>query len=265
MKYGIVFRNVADLRNGARFQSERKSQLLYGEAVSVGACRNDYLKIRMTDGYHGWLDKHYLHSISLKFKQNYAKRLNYQIISPIAKIYPIDADRSIPQFLFYGSRISLIDKDNRFGIIASLSRKRFKISLSYLEPIPNKEPINISGRDLVKEAKRFMGTPYLWGGVTPYGFDCSGLVQAVYRRFGIRLPRDSKDQKKAGIRIEKERIIPGDLLHFPGHVVIAAGSSGIIHASLREGGVQINSLKPGEPNFRKDLYDSFTEARRILK
>jgi len=71
--------------------------------------------------------------------------------------------------------------------------------------------------------------------------------------------------EKTGKKISRQDIKTGDLLFFPGHVVIAIGKYRIIHASLGEGGVQINSLKPGDADFRKDLYDSFLEARRVLK
>ena len=91
------------------------------------------------------------------------------------------------------------------------------------------------------------------------------MVQRVYARFGIILPRDSKDQRKAGHRITGDEILPGDLLFFSGHVAVAIDKYRIIHSSLAEGGVAINSLNPEDSDFRKDLFDTFLEARRVIK
>ena len=92
------------------------------------------------------------------------------------------------------------------------------------------------------EFKKFIGIPYLWGGLSPFGFDCSGLVQTVFRRFGIYLPRDTSQQISSGEPVKLENISQLDLLFFPGHVGVCLGNGLFIHSSTKNNGVYIESL-----------------------
>ncbi|MDQ0372097.1 cell wall-associated NlpC family hydrolase [Cellulomonas humilata] len=98
----------------------------------------------------------------------------------------------------------------------------------------NAVPQSVSGNAVLEIAARYVGTPYLSGGTTPDGFDCSGFTSYVYAQLGITLPRTSSGQKAAGTIVSRADAQPGDLIWSPGHISIYAG-----------GNEQIDSPRPG--------------------
>ena len=110
-----------------------------------------------------------------------------------------------------------------------------------------------TGAKIIEYAKQFIGVPYVWGGSSPKGFDCSGLVQYVYNHFGIRLSRTTKTQIDEGRPIGRDNLQLGDLV-FPsnGHVTLYAGNNKVLHAPQPGDRVKISNLW------------SFWQARRIL-
>ena len=94
------------------------------------------------------------------------------------------------------------------------------------------------GAQVLALAERWLGIPYLWGGKSGWGLDCSGLTQLAYELLGIRLPRDADQQAKALPEVPRwQDLAPGDLLFYPGHVAMWAGSGTVIHASSPQGSV----------------------------
>jgi hypothetical protein len=131
----------------------------------------------------------------------------------------------------------------------------------------------LRGESVARTARRWVGAPYLWGGVTVNGVDCSGFTQAVMWMHGIALPRDSDLQARTGtgvaLELDLAEIRPGDLLFFaePGarvsHVAISLGGPLIIHSALGNGGVHINDLN-GDLPFEQRLAAMLVSARRML-
>ena len=126
----------------------------------------------------------------------------------------------------------------------------------------------ISGADILRAARRHLGTPYVWGGETPGAFDCSGFVQYVFGEYGITLPRTAKEQAGIGDAPRPGDLRAGDLLFFYGgngaqHIAIYVGGDTIIHASSAARVVRLDVLtgkRTRETWFRKRLI----AVRRIL-
>jgi len=100
---------------------------------------------------------------------------------------------------------------------------------------PSRGGSPISNNNVVAYASNFLGTPYLWGGTTPSGFDCSGFTQYVYRHFGISVGRTTYDQINDGVGVSRDQLQPGDLVFFgkggnPTHMGMYVGNGAMIHA-----------------------------------
>lgn len=265
MKYAFITTNLVDLWLEPEFESERASQLLWGETVRVLKEHKTFWLVAQNDDYTGWVDKRFLKIIGKSAFEFYEKKLNALVGLERARLFDASFKNTVaPHFIYFGTRLWISQTHKNFCNVVLPDKTMAFLKSAAIKPINKKMDKKVSSRKLVKEALKFLGVPYLWGGISPAGFDCSGLVRSVFSRFGIFLPRDTKDQIKAGKLIERNQVKAGDLLFFKRHVAIAVTKDMVIHSSRGGGGVRINSLKPGEPNYRADLDRDFIQARRIL-
>lgn len=115
---------------------------------------------------------------------------------------------------------------------------------------------------LVDAAMLYQGTHYRWGGKSPAGIDCSGLVSMAYMLCGVLIYRDADIRDDFPLReIKLEDIKPGDAIFFPGHVAMYIGDGRYCHSTAKAGddGFTINSLNSGDPDYRADLKDRITQ------
>ena len=115
------------------------------------------------------------------------------------------------------------------------------------EPQTPSEPETPEGdqsaaQQIVSAAYSFLGIPYVWGGTTTAGFDCSGMVQAAYAAAGISIPRVSWDQGAAGIEVSASEALPGDIVYYGWHVGIYIGNGQMIHAPEEGDVVKISTV-----------------------
>lgn len=128
-----------------------------------------------------------------------------------------------------------------------------------------------TARRILASGEDLIGTPYVWGGSTPRGFDCSGFVQYIYREHGVTLPRTSRQMAHAGVRVPVHiaSLVPGDLMLFSGatstisHVAIYAGNGRILHSSSSGHGVGYDRLDDTKRG--RYFVSHFVAARRVIE
>jgi len=259
---------LLDLWAKPRFESERHSQLFFGEALRVEKEQKGFCRVCQADGYAGWADARFLMPMSRAVFKGYMVNTNAVVTASTACLYDRRGKQTAwPHILYYGTRLRIKAGPAGFARIVLPDNEIVLVKANNIKPISKgkrsaRQPV--AGSRLVAEAKRFLGVPYLWGGITVTGFDCSGLVRTVFSRFGVYMPRDTKAQISMGERVERDCIKTGDLLFFRRHVGLAIGRTHLVHASRGGGGVRIHALVSGLPDYREDLDRDFVQARRMI-
>jgi hypothetical protein len=223
-----------------------------------------FCRVVQPDGYAGWVDRRFLNQISESGYREHIDNINAMVTAPTGRIFDPDTHQPVsPYILYYGTKLRVEPADTGFARILLADSCARLIKTRHIRPINSDNDGIVTGTRVVAEAQRFLGVPYLWGGVTVTGFDCSGLVRTILSRFGIYLPRDTKDQISVGKQVERDCIKTGDLVFFDRHVGFALGQAQIVHASRGGGGVRVESLRPELPHYREDLDRGFVLARRV--
>ncbi len=250
MKYGTTDVAVVPLRSTASEAGEMLSQLLFGECFEILIVRQNWTKIKLShDGYEGWIDTKTITAIS---KEEYTKQIDSQsliVSEPFIKVF---CETNGWFFLPAGCCLPHVD-----GNSFTLAEKKYTLE----------KPLDCTVLSATETAMQYLNSPYIWGGRTPWGIDCSGLTQTVYRILGMNIPRDANKQVGAGESINMLfEAQAGDLAFFDDkngnitHVGMLLGNGKIIHAS---GKVRIDIIDHnGIYNSERKLY---THSLRVIK
>ncbi|WP_303816594.1 NlpC/P60 family protein [Selenomonas ruminantium] len=138
--------------------------------------------------------------------------------------------------------VAEFQKDNHLDVDGKIGSNSYQALFHRAMPvITNHQSYFAGANGIIDLAQQFLGVPYVWGGSSPNGFDCSGFVQYVFAQKGIHLPRTADIQATAGRPVSKSELMPGDLVFFAGdyvnisHVGIYVGNGQMIHASSSHG------------------------------
>jgi gamma-D-glutamyl-L-lysine dipeptidyl-peptidase len=269
--WGLTILSVSNIRGESRHASELVTQATMGTPVKLIEEKENWLHIETPEGYNGWIDDKEIKRFSSE-EIDLWKSSNRQIYNRITG-YLVDAPNrrgKIVSDLILGDIFVVRDEklgyykistpDGRIGYVQK------KECLSWDDWINKKPEI----KSIISIAKQMMGSPYLWGGTSVKGVDCSGLVKVTHLSQAIVLERDASQQALCGDSVDfnnPTNLQPGDLLFFgPSpqkiiHVGIYLGKGEYIHSSGR---VRINSIDPLSPDYILTPKKNLVKARRIF-
>ncbi len=266
--HAVVSAAAAPMMAGPRIQATQISQAVLGMRLVVLRRDRRWLQCRGPDGYIGWIHAGYVALTDETGARAWELGTDGEPwLSLGAEV--LDEAGEIAARLPWGARV-VRESDGR----VRLPDRRVGAVRGELVPLGARAlAFPATGAAICQSAARWLGAPYLWGGITMGGVDCSGLVQALFRMHGHPLPRDSDQQSRVGVEVDPgpdfTALRPGDLLFYaeePGrctHVTISTGGSGLVHSSLANGGVARNDMA-GRRRYEAELRRMFLWARRMV-
>jgi gamma-D-glutamyl-L-lysine dipeptidyl-peptidase len=276
--WALVNRSVADLMARPSVSAERVSQGLLGDACRVLDQQGDWAQVRLErDGYVGWLQLAALHLAPEHELGAFTAAAQTLVIGEIAQAYLDSAGTEVAGKLHLGLCLPLAHPGARLLAVRLPDERVWWLAASDAISVAERPALDANGvaRTLAM-MRRSIGVPYLWGGCTPFGYDCSGLSQAFYALFGVRIPRDADQQFQAGLEVQGTPA-PGDLIFFRveggdteaarhsdvRHVAISLGGNQILHASGRARCVAIDSLAGDGDSYGSWLSKRIAGVRRF--
>lgn len=237
---------VLPLRREPRFDSTLDTEALLGETVTVYDESEGWAWVQIArDSYVGYMPSEGLGSRIVPPTHRIAALRTY--------IFPQPDSKSPPLALL--SLNALISASGMYGKFLALASGGFVYA-------PHVVPVGETAADFVAVAEAFLGTPYLWGGRTSVGLDCSGLVQLAAEAVGIVVPRDADMQAaEIGERVESTRLRRGDLVFWEGHVGIMTSGKDFLHANAHHMAVELEPFDQAKDRIKAAGYDMLCVRR----
>ena len=258
--HAFVRTAIAPMFAEPRVSSSQVSQQLAGHPVYVLESREDHWhRVRGMDEYEGWMHDGYFMRLvdespvvptsSPDFALTYVPRVSMGVIARSerhgVRALPLNAWLDLDEEVVDGETVPLNEMEESFAIAPDA------IAQSAVE--------------------WFEGTSYQWGGVTPWGADCSGFVQTIYGVHGVPLPRDAHQQALLGVEVSRSALQPADLLFFSDrddtritHVGLALAGDRLVHIALGRGGFGLEWLGDADDAYVVALSARFVTARRVV-
>ena len=282
-RWGVVTLSVANLRTNPGHSAELTTQALLGTPLRLLKKQRGWTLVQTPDRYIAWLDAGGFEPLPESAVRALAAAPKVIVTAPAAFARAAPSPDAAPvsdlvaggvleargevQGPEAGAFVPVAFPDGRLAYVAAADVRPYDAWLAALRP---------TDASLVETARAMLGAPYLWGGTSGKGMDCSGFTKMVYFLNGTVLPRDANQQAQAGAPVDDagdwSRLRPGDLLFF-GRAATDSTAESVVHVGMWIGGgefihaagrVRINSMDPAAPNHDADERARYLRARRYL-
>lgn len=261
----VVSLAALDMRRRPDHRAELTSQLLMGETVRLLRRSTDgrwWEAENRADGYRGWVREWGLVLASPARVARWTRRASARVWTLFVEVREGPGRGALVTPLFWNARVIPVASKGRFRLIELPDGRRGWLAAAALES-------RRARRDLAARVRGLLGVPYLWGGRTPLGFDCSGFTQQVLAEQGLAIARDAEEQCRRARPLRKgEQPRSGDLVFFgppggaTGHVGLGLGGGYYAHCRRH---VRINSVDPYNPLHDNELNAQMRGWRRPLR
>ncbi|GAA4310458.1 C40 family peptidase [Pontixanthobacter gangjinensis] len=275
---GVVKISVANLRDEPKHSAQLVTQATLGMPLKVYKKEGSWYYIQTPDGYLAWVDYGGIANMSEQEFSNWKSAEKLIYLKPFGSSYE-KADESSQSVsdLVAGDILELLSDENKFYRVKYPQGKEAYVAKSEAKPYQEwLSSLEMEKKDLVETSKKLMGLPYLWGGTSPKGVDCSGFTKTVYFLNGIVLPRDASQQVHTGKLVDTtrnfEKLIPGDLLFF-GRPATDSTSEKVVHVGMwigdnqfihSMGDVHISNMDSTASDFDEYNYNRYLRTKRVF-
>ena len=270
--FALVAVSTANIRRQPRHAAELLDQSITGRVLKLLKRQGSWYFIQTDYGYLGWMTKTSFVRTDSAGVQRWLKGPLWRFVVPVDRIFTQATTESVPVCdAVLNSVVKRVKKQGRWSLVELPDGRRGYVLSKHLAPLAVNNPQKVKAEQILDVAYQLMGIPYLWGGNSAKGCDCSGFTQTVFKANGIQLPRDARQQALIGKEIipaaDFSNVEPGDLLFFGKgrritHVALSVGGYRFIH---QDSEVRLTSLDEHDPDFSAYRKRTFKKVIRILK